>query len=79
MLCKLKRQAVVGMGVVVNDLVERKEHCPYCGEVIDVLIDCSVQHQNYIEDCPVCCQPITFDVMVAPESEIAVLLLSENE
>jgi len=63
----------------MNDLAERKEYCPYCGETIDVLIDCSVQHQNYIEDCPVCCQPITFDVTVTPDGELAVLLLNEND
>ena len=40
------------------ELEERKVECPYCGEVIDVLIDCSVPHQYYIEDCQVCCRPI---------------------
>ncbi|MBP6534037.1 MAG: CPXCG motif-containing cysteine-rich protein [Arenimonas sp.] len=34
-------------------------HCPYCGESIDIAIDCSVGHQQYIEDCSVCCRPIT--------------------
>ena len=40
--------------------------CPYCGEDIDVLIDCSAGNQEYFEDCSVCCAPIllvvTFDV-----------------
>ena len=63
----------------MNELEERKEHCPYCGETIDVLIDSSVPHQNYIEDCQVCCQPITFDVTVELNGELTVLLLNENE
>ena len=32
--------------------------CPYCGELVTVLIDCSVEEQTYIEDCEVCCQPM---------------------
>ena len=36
--------------------------CPYCGEQIDLVIDCSVEQQEYIEDCSVCCQPITLSI-----------------
>lgn len=60
-------------------LAERKVNCPYCGEVIDILIDCSVAQQNYIEDCQVCCRPITFDITVDTEGELYVLLSSEND
>ncbi len=63
----------------MTGLAERKEQCPYCGEWIDVLIDCSVSNQNYIEDCQVCCRPITFDVAVDADGELTVLLFNENE
>lgn len=33
--------------------------CPYCFESITVLLDLSVDGQNYIEDCSVCCHPMT--------------------
>jgi len=33
--------------------------CPYCGEDIDLLVDCSVESQHYVEDCLVCCRPWT--------------------
>jgi len=33
--------------------------CPYCGEVITLLLDLSVESQSYIEDCSVCCQPMS--------------------
>jgi hypothetical protein len=33
--------------------------CPYCGETITLLLDLSVESQSYIEDCSVCCQPMT--------------------
>lgn len=44
-----------------------KEHffqCPYCWEQISMLIDTSQQHQNYIEDCEICCNPIQLDVQI---------------
>jgi hypothetical protein len=33
--------------------------CPYCGEVISLALDASAGAQRYIEDCQVCCRPIT--------------------
>jgi hypothetical protein len=33
--------------------------CPHCGESITLLIDLSVESQSYIEDCAVCCQPMS--------------------
>ena len=41
--------------------------CPYCGETIDLFIDCSVEQQEYIEDCAVCCRPITVSVDCSAE------------
>lgn len=45
--------------------------CPYCGETIEILVDCSVENQSYIEDCQVCCRPmnlaITVDEVGVPE------------
>ncbi len=39
--------------------------CPYCGETIEVVVDCSVSRQEYIEDCEVCCKPMVISVTVA--------------
>jgi len=36
--------------------------CPYCWQAIEVLVDCSINNQEYIEDCSVCCRPITISV-----------------
>ena len=38
--------------------------CPYCGEVITLFLDLSVEAQTYIEDCSVCCQPMTVSYSV---------------
>lgn len=39
-------------------------HCPYCGEPIELVVDCSISRQHYIEDCEVCCRPIEINVEV---------------
>jgi hypothetical protein len=36
--------------------------CPYCGEPVEALLDLSGGDQQYVEDCPVCCRPIIFDL-----------------
>jgi hypothetical protein len=46
----------------MNSLETALITCPYCGETIDLFIDCSVEQQEYIEDCAVCCRPITVTV-----------------
>ncbi|MCK4706534.1 MAG: CPXCG motif-containing cysteine-rich protein [Gammaproteobacteria bacterium] len=63
----------------MNELETRKIQCPYCGETIDVLIDCSIPDQSYIEDCQVCCRPINFDVSVDQNENISILVTNENE
>lgn len=61
------------------ELQQRTEQCPYCGENIDILIDCSIEHQNYTEDCQICCQPINIDATVTHENKISIYLSQENE
>lgn len=53
--------------------------CPYCGETIEVLVDCSVSEQTYIEDCAVCCCPITLDITVGADQLPQVWPRHENE
>lgn len=36
--------------------------CPFCWEAISVLLDTSVPHQKYIEDCEICCNPMEIEV-----------------
>lgn len=43
--------------------------CPYCWQNISFVVDLSVPHQVYIEDCEVCCNPIEVDYRVE-EGEI---------
>jgi hypothetical protein len=43
--------------------METEVNCPYCGETFTTLVDCSDDHQSYVEDCYVCCRPINFQVV----------------
>ncbi|MCG2430754.1 CPXCG motif-containing cysteine-rich protein [Aequorivita xiaoshiensis] len=36
--------------------------CPHCWESISMLLDSSVRHQKYIEDCEICCNPLELEV-----------------
>ena len=53
--------------------------CPYCGERIEILLDTSAGDQNYIEDCQVCCRPITVHVSIDDEGEAQAWVSGENE
>ena len=63
----------------MDALIERSIQCPYCGEMIDVLIDHSVPQQAYIEDCQVCCRPINFSVVVLGDDEVEISVTTEND
>lgn len=43
-------------------MIEHYFSCPYCWELISMLLDTSVFKQSYIEDCEVCCNPIQVTV-----------------
>ena len=42
--------------------------CPYCGESSEVVVDLSVAQQEYVEDCSVCCRPMSISVSVDEDS-----------
>jgi len=49
---------------MINQLIEVAVQCPYCWEEISLLVDTSIEMQEYVEDCEVCCRPIDFFVEV---------------
>ena len=53
-------------------------YCPYCGEIIEIIVDLSVPHQEYVEDCSVCCRPIVMDVSAA-DGDTSVAVRSEDD
>lgn len=42
-------------------LTERNIRCPYCGEALTIVVDTSAGAQSYIEDCQVCCRPMSIE------------------
>lgn len=53
--------------------------CPYCGEVITLSLDASAGSQRYIEDCHVCCRPITVELVVDGDGAAWVRVQSEDD
>lgn len=62
----------------MNQLTEESISCPYCGEVIEVLLDAADIDEQYIEDCQVCCKPISFAVF-EDDGELKVNVYSEDD
>jgi hypothetical protein len=63
----------------VNELSEETVGCPYCGESITILVDHSVDEQEYVEDCHVCCRPIVLNVFIDNDGDAAIGVRPENE
>jgi hypothetical protein len=47
-------------------LIEANITCPHCGEVFPLQIDTSQSEQSLIEDCTVCCRPISLTIRSEP-------------
>lgn len=54
-------------------------NCPFCGEPISVLVDGSVEEQQYTEDCEVCCRPMDLRVSVLANGSFQVDVRREND
>ena len=46
--------------------------CPYCWQTFDIEVDCSLPHQQYTEDCKVCCHPVKLDIDIDAEVNISI-------
>lgn len=63
--------------MIYQELVET--FCPYCGESIQLIVDCSIPYQEYIEDCQVCCRPIQVSATVTESGVPELSVSAENE
>ncbi len=60
-------------------LQEIATSCPYCGEMITLLVDESVEQQQYIEDCQVCCRPMEIRMSVSADGSCQIDIRAEND
>jgi hypothetical protein len=52
--------------------------CPFCGQPVELLIDTTLPHQEYVEDCEVCCRPMVVSIDATADEPI-VEVTRENE
>lgn len=62
-----------------NQLVETRVQCPYCWEQFILLVDASIDSQEYVEDCEVCCRPIDFIVEIDEQDQLQVQARLQHE
>ena len=55
--------------------IEKKEYCPFCNEIITLIIDLSAEDQNYREDCEVCCQPMQINCIIGIDNSVALEII----
>ena len=53
--------------------------CPYCAESIEIVVDASIEQQQYVEDCSVCCRPLHLTIHVRESSDIQVWAVDEDD
>jgi hypothetical protein len=63
----------------LQSLTESSIGCPYCGEMITVLLNPEDIGQPYIEDCQVCCRPIEFLVYEGAMGELEASVQTDSE
>ena len=60
-------------------LSEQPTNCPYCGELVSILVDGSQPQQDYFEDCEVCCRPMRLAVSIADDGSVVIINRREDE
>jgi hypothetical protein len=53
--------------------------CPYCGEPIELLIEPAEASVRYVEDCHVCCRPITVSVEMGEDGMASVSVGTQDD
>ena len=64
---------------MINQLIELRVQCPYCWEKFVLLVDGSIEYQEYIEDCEICCRPIDFSIRMHEDDQASVQIRTQDE
>ena len=52
--------------------------CPYCWEPIEITLDLTVESQQQVEDCSVCCRPIVIRYSASDGELTGLDVVAEN-
>ena len=63
----------------MHELMTLPVHCPYCGELLQLIIDPSESEQDLIEDCQVCCQPMNLHFTINNEGDTDISVWRDDE
>jgi hypothetical protein len=61
----------IAMDRMTHEVVEHHFTCPYCWESVSMLLDLSAVDQSYVEDCEVCCNPVSLRFRVEDGGVVA--------
>jgi len=60
------------------DLIAQTEiSCPHCGQTFPLEVDTSVAEQIFVEDCNICCRPMTLAIRSEPGKILNVTISDE--
>ncbi|MEC9375923.1 MAG: CPXCG motif-containing cysteine-rich protein [Pseudomonadota bacterium] len=57
-------------------LEESNITCPFCWQNLEITLDLSIDDQEYIEDCQVCCNPI--NIICSSKDGKLIKLVAQN-
>ena len=63
----------------MDALQSQKKYCPYCSAKLELTILIEDLNNVYIEDCHVCCQPISVHVYSEDGNTLELRLSGEDE
>ena len=78
MLTLSRRAAGIGSACNPSVIQSKTITCPYCWESIEIALDLSVDEQQQVEDCSVCCRPIVIRYSAAEGELVALDVVAEH-
>jgi hypothetical protein len=58
----------------VELLVHAEVICAHCGEMFALEIDTSERRQTFVQDCEVCCRPMTLSIHCRPGELLSIMV-----
>lgn len=56
------------MSALIEDVLVT---CPYCGQMMEIDVDCTGGDQSYYEDCQTCCMSVQLSISVDDRGNLA--------